>query len=108
MSHLGYQEPPVLVSPLQAILLLLIIFAVPVFALSPVLYVNVSNLSHMLFESLGLGFLWSKTASGTTDDDVYSYDRRRAKRKKLVRSRAELAPSVSSGALSFGSPWLAC
>lgn len=101
----GHQEPPVIIGPVQAIILLLIIFAVPVFALSPVLEVNVGRLPPMLFESLGLGFLWNRSTSGTIDDEVYSYDRRRTKRKKLVRSRADLAPSVSSGMCHWQSPW---
>ncbi|KAG8812315.1 hypothetical protein FRC17_002081 [Serendipita sp. 399] len=73
---------PILFSPLQAILVLFIVFIVPI---SLLLIPEVGTLPAMLLESLGLGFLWNKSI----DDEDANYDKRRTKRKKIIRTRAE-------------------
>lgn len=87
-----YQEPPSLLTPLQALFVLVFVFAVPVLLLNPVFDIN--SLLNMLLDTLGLGFLWSRAA----DDESISYNNRPAKRKKLIRSRADQALTVSEGA----------
>ncbi|KAG8757830.1 hypothetical protein FRC14_001362 [Serendipita sp. 396] len=74
---------PILFSPLQAVLILFIVFIVPIALLLPI--GEVGTLPAMLLESLGLGFLWNRSI----DDEDANYDKRRTKRKKIIRSRAE-------------------
>jgi hypothetical protein len=85
------EQPPIILTPAQAIFVLIVIFAVPVVLL---LFDGRFTLPTMLLDSLGLSFLWNKS----TDDDAFSYDKRRSKRKKIVRSRAEQGLTVSEGA----------
>ncbi|CAG7848422.1 SubName: Full=Related to UBP1-ubiquitin-specific protease {ECO:0000313/EMBL:CCA71698.1} [Serendipita indica DSM 11827] len=90
------EQPPVIFSPTQALLILALIFVVPVLLLNPVF--DVSRTLAMLFEALGLGFLLGKS----TDDESYSYDHRKDKRKKIIRSRAEQAASTSEASHHSG------
>jgi hypothetical protein len=92
------EQPPLILTPVQALIILVVVFAIPVLLLNPVF--DVGSLPSMLLESLGLGFLWN---SKSIDDEVYSYDKRRSKRKKLIRSRAEQSPTLSEGLLDFSS-----
>jgi hypothetical protein len=88
---MSLEQPPIILTPIQAIFVLVLIFAVPVVLL---LVDGGRILPTMLLDSLGLSFLWNKS----TDDDAFSYDKRRSKRKKIVRSRAEQGLTVSEGA----------
>lgn len=86
------EEIPLILTPIQALLVLVLLFGVPILLLVPD---GSRNLPTMLLDSLGLSFLWNKP----TDDDAFNYDKRRSKRKKIVRSRAEQqALTVSEGA----------
>jgi hypothetical protein len=88
-----YQEqPPALLTPLEAAFVLLVLLVVPVLLLTPGF--DVGSLFNMLLDALGLGFLWNRF----TDDEALSYDRRRNKHKKLIRSRAEQGMTTSDGA----------
>lgn len=88
-----YQEqPPALLTPFEAVFALLLLIALPVLFLIP--NFDIGSFFNMLLEALGLGFLWNRV----TDDEALSYDRRRNKHKKLIRSRAEQGMSVSEGA----------
>ena len=88
------EQPPVIFSPTQALLILAFVFIVPVLLLNPVF--DVSRTLAMLFEALGLGFLLGKS----TDDESYNFDNRRDKRKKIIRSRTE-SLSTSEGNMAF-------
>jgi len=88
---MSLEQPPIILTPVQAIFVLVLIFAIPVVLL---LVDGGRTLPTMLLDSLGLSFLWNKS----TDDDAFSYDKRRSKRKKIVRSRAEQALTISEGA----------
>ena len=86
------EELPLILTPTQALIVLLLIFVVPVVLL---FFDGSRTLPTMLLDTLGLSFLWNKS----TDDDAFNYDKRRSKRKKIVRSRAEQqALTVSEGA----------
>jgi hypothetical protein len=88
-----YQEqPPALLTPLEAVVALLLLFALPFLLLIPSF--DIGSLFNMLLETLGLGFLWNRF----TDDEALSYDRRRNKHKKLIRSRADQGMNISEGA----------
>jgi len=88
-----YQEqPPALLTPIVAVFALLVVLVVPVLLLTPSF--DLGSLFNMLLDALGLGFLWSRF----TDDEALSYDRRRNKHKKLIRSRAEQGMTTSEGA----------
>jgi len=83
------EQPPIILTAPQAILILVLIFALPV----GLLFGGSHSLPKMLFDSLGLSFLWNKS----TDDEALSYEKRRPRRKKNSRSGAEQALTVSEG-----------
>lgn len=86
------EEIPLILTPVQALIVLVLLFGVPILLLVPD---GGRSLPTMILESLGLSFLWNKS----TDDDAFNYDKRRSKRKKIVRSRAEQQSlTVSEGA----------
>lgn len=84
--------PPSLLTAEQAIFVLVILFLIPVAVL--VLDIDSFRKIMMLFDALGLGFLWNRMQ----DDDTLNNDKGRGRRKKLVRSRADQASIVNEGA----------